>query len=112
MGTTRVRTWIAACAALTAWTSLAGAEPPDTAAPAAGMRAYADPRTGAPRETPPPGESIPATAAFSRSGSGLAETPGPRGGVMVDLQGRFKSPLVATVAPDGTLRIEHEPPHE
>ncbi len=78
-----------------------------------GMRAYADPRTGALREQPMPGEpKPPATAAFSRSAVGLVETPAPGGGIMLDLQGRFRSPLVATVAPDGTVRIDHETPAE
>jgi hypothetical protein len=78
-----------------------------------GMRAYADPRTGALRERPLPGEAkAPPTAAFSRSAVGLVETPAPGGGIMLDLQGRFRSPLVATVAPDGTVRIDHETPDE
>ena len=96
------------CVAVLAAASAARAEPPDPhAVQAGGMRAYADPRTGALRGSPPPGTAPPAAAAFSRSSSGLVETRGRGGGVMVDLQGRFKSPLVATVAPDGTVHIGH-----
>ena len=94
--------------ALLACASVAGAESADAAAgQSSGMRAYADPRTGALRDTPPPGTTAPMPAAFSRSGAGLVETRAPGGGVMIELQGRFKSPLVATVAPDGTLHIDH-----
>jgi hypothetical protein len=45
------------------------------------------------------------SAAFSRSSAGLVETRSPGGGVMVDLQGRFQSPLIATVGTDGQVRF-------
>jgi len=31
----------------------------------------------------------------------------PGGGVKVDLQGRFRSPLIATVGADGKLKTQH-----
>lgn len=37
----------------------------------------------------------------------LVEQSGPRGGVMVNLQGRFMSPLVAVVNPDGSVQMDH-----
>lgn len=41
----------------------------------------------------------------------LRETlsPVPGGGVMIDLQGRFRSPLVATQGADGKVSVEHTP---
>ena len=102
--------WIVVGAVLLAGAPAAG-EPTDASAQS-GMRAYADPRTGTLRSTPPPGTAMPAPAAFSRSGAGLVETRAPDGGVTIDLQGRFRSPLVATVGPDGTLHIDHGQPTE
>jgi hypothetical protein len=92
--------------------ALALAEDAPPGAPAAGMRAYVDPRTGALVPTPPAGQTPPPTPAFSRSAAGLVERPAPGGGVMVDLQGRFQSPLVATVGPDGRVRLHHRHPSE
>jgi hypothetical protein len=77
-----------------------------------GMRAYADPRTGTLLSEPPARATAPAAAAFSRSSAGLAPVPAPGGGVMIDLQGRFQSPLVATVGPDGTVHLHHGAPTE
>lgn len=75
-----------------------------------GMRAYIDPRTGGFAAEPPPGEPLPALDATpSQSAADLQAVPAPGGGVMIDLQGRFQSPLVATVQPDGTIRLHHEP---
>jgi hypothetical protein len=31
----------------------------------------------------------------------------PGGGVKLDLQGRFHSPLAATIGPDGKLKMQH-----
>jgi hypothetical protein len=47
--------------------------------------------------------------ALSTSHQGLVEAPSPvpGGGVMVDLQGRFRSMLFATIGPDGRVKIMH-----
>jgi hypothetical protein len=74
-----------------------------------GMRAYVDPATGRLLAEPPRGVAAPVAAAeASRSSQGLVEEPVPGGGVKVDLKGRFKSPLVATVRPDGSLSVRHD----
>ena len=75
--------------------------------PRSGMRAHIDPRTGALVE-PPPG-AAPAPLPAPRAQAGLIETPAPGGGVMVHLRGGFQSPLTATVAPDGSVHVEHRP---
>jgi hypothetical protein len=83
------------------------ASAPPAAAP--GMRVYIDPKTGEPT-TPPPGAAVEAAPAVQqRSGEGLVEETLPGGGVKVDLQGRFKTPLVVTVGPDGRARVGHAP---
>jgi len=81
---------------------------------AAGMRIYRDPVTG--ELVDPPAEapdqvSLPPDDALSTSSEGLMETPSPvpGGGVMVDLQGRFRSPLVATQDAEGKIKIQHLP---
>ena len=79
----------------------------------AGMRAYVDPETGKLTDQPPPEQSpqeMP--AAQSTSSAGLVETHAPGGGEMIHLQGRFQSPLVATVGADGTLHVDHADGHE
>ena len=86
----------------------AGENALDTPASAPGMKAYVDPQTGELLpERPPDLPPEPASAALDHSTAGLVEVPAPGGGSMIDLQGRFQSPLVATVAPDGTLRVRH-----
>jgi hypothetical protein len=82
-----------------------------------GMRAFIDPQTGRfvsePAPGTPPLELSPAELnAFSTSDQGLVEVPStvPGGGVKVDLQGRFQSPLTATVGADGKVTIGHAPP--
>ncbi len=87
-------------------------EAPPVEVPAPGMRAYADPRTGALLPGPPAGRRPEPSPAFSRSGAGLMPTRAPGGGIMIDLQGRFQSPLVATVEPDGRVRLHHGLPTE
>jgi hypothetical protein len=83
------------------------------------MIIHIDPQTGELRKTPAPGTmplqlSPQERNAFSTSHQGLVELPSsvPGGGVKLDLQGRFQSPLVVTVDPDGKLKMEHlgEPP--
>jgi hypothetical protein len=78
------------------------------------MRIYRDPVTGEvgepPAEAPAQGP-LPPDEALSTSSEGLVETlsPAPGGGVMVDLQGRFRSPLIATRDAEGKVTIRHLP---
>ena len=81
-----------------------------------GMKAYRDPVTGErvgppPRAVPP---SAPQPSALSRSQVGLEAVPGETaaGGIRVDLKGRFRTAVVATKRPDGTVstRCVHELP--
>ena len=86
----------------------AGEAARDTPASVPEMRAYVDPRTGGllpgpPADLPPE----PVSPARDRSSAGLVEVSAPGGGSMIDLRGRFQSPLVATIGPDGTLRLRH-----
>lgn len=86
----------------------AGEETLDTTASAPGIKAYVDPLTGEllpgrPANLPPE----PASPALDKSAADLVEVPTRGGGTMIDLQGRFQSPLVVTIGPDGTLRVRH-----
>jgi len=81
------------------------------------MKVYIDPQTGAIRPDAAPGttplEMGPQERnAFSTSHQGLVQIPGtePGGGVKLDLQGRFQSPLIGTVGTDGKVKIEHQHP--
>jgi hypothetical protein len=68
-----------------------------------GMEAHVDPDSGelVPEPvTPRPAESLPAPL------PPLAEEAAPGGGTMVRLNGQFMSNVVATVNPDGSVRIE------
>jgi hypothetical protein len=82
---------------------------------AANMRVYTNPNTGEIIQPPAgaPAAETPESLekAFTTSSQGLVETPSPvpGGGVMIDLQGRFRSPLVATQGADGKVLIEHAP---
>ena len=74
-----------------------------------GMKAYRDPVTGE-RVGPPPRAvhpSAPQPSALSRSHTGLEVVPTgtAAGGVRVDLQGRFRSSVVATKRPDGSVSV-------
>ena len=77
-----------------------------------GLRVHIDPQTG--RFTKP-GTGIPLQLspaevnALSTSHHGLVEAQSPRqrGGVFIDLQGRFQSSLVATVDEAGKVTIRH-----
>ena len=79
-----------------------------SAAPGAGSWINVDPQTGKRMPVPSTGAgvAVPADPAFSTSHSGLVERPAPGGGVMVDLQGRFRSAATATVGPDGAAHVD------
>lgn len=74
----------------------------------AGVMIYVDPETGE-WTAPPPDKEIrpPVAGALSQSAEGLVEKPGPAGGVMVDLKGRFQSSVIAVPRPDGGVTVEH-----
>lgn len=74
----------------------------------AGMRIYVDPDTGEVGVPPAGSQAAVPDAAFSTSSDGLREVPSPESGSMVDLQGRFRSPLMATIGPEGKLNIRHQ----
>ena len=77
------------------------------------LKVYIDPETGefiTPEEAEaPPEERLTPSAAYSTSHEGLEERPSPvpGGGTMVDLKGRFQSPLTATIDSNGDIKIEH-----
>src|SRR5262245_41476983 len=97
------------------------ATPPDTGSPMtnapgnAGRKIFVDPVTG--KLVPPPRPAAPVPPpledALSTSGEGLREAPGKTrgGGIKIDLQGRFRSTVTATIDVDGklTTRCETEP---
>ena len=77
------------------------------------QRAYIDPETGEfvsppEHETPAASQSI-QPSAFSIHAETMEEesSPVPGGGVMIDLKGRFKSPVRATIEASGKTTIEH-----
>ena len=90
------------------------AEKPAAVSGAPGMTIYIDPQTGAILNEPAPG-TVPLQLtpelqnALSTSDQGLVEVPSsvPGGGVTVDLQGRFQSPLIATTDANGKVKIQH-----
>ena len=107
---------LAAGLGLTSGAAIAGDDNSASAWPAAGMKVHIDPATGNILPTPPQGAPAGALTlstsernAFSKSSEGLVETPssGPAGGSKVDLRGRFRSPLIATVGPDGKIEMRH-----
>ncbi len=79
-----------------------------------GMIIHIDPQTGAVLKAPAPGSVglhlTPNVAnALSTSDQGLVEAPAsaPAKGIRMDLQGRFRSPLLATTDANGQLKIQH-----
>jgi len=81
---------------------------------ASGMTIYIDPQTGATLKERAPG-TVPLQLspqlqnALGTSHQGLVETPSavPGGGVKVDLQGRFQSPLFVTIDANGKVKMQH-----
>lgn len=81
---------------------------------AAGMTVHIDPQTGEvvepPAQEPPQSELQAGDPTTSTSSAGLVAEPSPvpGGGIGINLQGRFQSPLVATQGSDGKVKIEHQ----
>jgi hypothetical protein len=74
-----------------------------------GMTIYKDPATG--RLLPLPADKLKEllgndARSLSNSQEGLVETPGPAGGFMINLQGRFNNVMTATITADGKLVTE------
>ena len=83
----------------------------DAAAPGrAGSWIHVDPQTGKRVARPAVSAAIAADPAFSTSHQGLVEQPAPGGGMMLNLQGRFRSAATATVGADGKAHVECVPP--
>jgi hypothetical protein len=81
---------------------------------AAGLTVHIDPQTGTILGKPGPNNaplqlSPREKNASSTSHEGLVQTPNsvPGGGVKLDLQGRFQSPLVGTIDANGKVRTQH-----
>lgn len=81
---------------------------------ASGMTIHIDPQTGRILEQPAGGtapfELTPELQkAVSTSHDGFVAVPSPiqGGGIIINLQGRFQNPLVATIDADGTLKMQH-----
>ena len=77
---------------------------------AAGMRAAVDPKTGAllPRDQAAAQAQATPAPAQPRTTEDVVQVPLEGGGARVDLPERFRRPLVAHVAPDGSVQIQHE----
>jgi hypothetical protein len=91
-----------------------GEQPAGAVEGAAGMRIYRDPETGELGDPPaeaPAQVTLPPDDPLSTSSEGLVQTPSPvpGGGVMLHLQGRFRSPLIATQDAEGKITIQHLP---
>lgn len=77
------------------------------------QKAYVDPQTGKfvppPRVQAPPDNQPLSPAALSMSVETLQEEPSPvpGGGMMIDLKGRYRSPITATIDGDGRTTVEH-----
>jgi len=96
------------------------ARTPDPAKPGAaaskeapGMVVHIDPTTGEFLPEPPADGTTPPRAAEAAKASipqfYEVPSPTPGGGVMIDLQGQFQTPLVATMDADGKVTVKHEP---
>src|SRR5262245_10763412 len=104
MGRGVVARAVAAVAVLAglAGSGIAGAE---EAGP--GMRVYRDPQTGRVVPERPPSPTPPPAGPASTSHEGLVEKPLQGGGAVIDLGGRFQSPLAVTRDADGRMHIGH-----
>jgi hypothetical protein len=79
---------------------------------APGIVVHIDPTTGEFLPEPPAGGvALPQPADAARAPAPqLYEVPSPvpGGGMMIDLQGQFRTPLVATMGPDGKVTLKHQ----
>ena len=89
-------------------------EQPGASPAAAGTVVYVDPQTGAILREPAPGtlrlQVTPQEQnALSSSHQGLVQEPAavPGGGIKLDLQGRFQSPMVVTIDANGVAQVRH-----
>jgi hypothetical protein len=76
-----------------------------------GVIVHIDPKTGeviAPPTGVLPGQVAQPEAAKLASELKESQSPIPGGGVMIELDDRFRSPLTATIDADGKLRFEHK----
>jgi hypothetical protein len=76
---------------------------------APGMIIHIDPNTGE-ILSKPPATPLPADKSTAGTQKELREVPSPvpGGGVMIEIDDRFKTPLKATVEPDGKVTIRHQ----
>jgi len=82
----------------------------DATAPGrAGQWIHVDPQTGK-RVPTPPRAALAGRPEFTTSHQGLVEKPAPGGGMMIDLQGRFRHAATATVGADGSPGVNCVPP--
>lgn len=88
-------------------TSSPVAQPRSAPVSQAALRIYVDPTTGKviapPRAPAAPAPSAKPSPSLDTSGQGLVRTPAPGGGVMINLQGRFRNQAVATMSADGRV---------
>jgi len=76
----------------------------------AGQRINVDPRTGARVAPSAPIAGVPPDPSLSTSHEGLVEEAAPGGGVMIHLQGRFRSAATVTVGGEGKPSVDCVPP--
>lgn len=78
---------------------------------APGIVVHIDPITGEFRPGPPGGATLPQAAQAAKAAAPPFKeipSPIPGGGVMIDVQGHFHTPLVATMDADGKVTLKHE----
>ena len=92
-------------------TGVKQAEPVLCAVGNSGKVVFIDPQTGRLTSRPLPEQSAAMAAILkaqaNRSSAGLVEERGPRGGVAVNLRGRFRTPMIARVGKDGKVVVDH-----
>lgn len=73
----------------------------NTPSAGAGMKVYIDPETGEFLEQPPKGAEPMVTPSVALPEPEEVASPVPGGGVMVDVKGRFQTPMTVTIDPQG-----------